>query len=146
MISIGISSCITSKKEVDLILYNAKVYTVDSSFSIQECVVIDSGYILETGQQDVLLKKYNTKKSIDLKGKFVYPGFIDAHCHFFGYAIDQLEADVADTKSFDEVIETLQNFSKNNKNKWIVGRGWDQNDWEVKEFPNKRKLDSVFKD
>ncbi|HQI46345.1 MAG TPA: amidohydrolase family protein, partial [Bacteroidales bacterium] len=146
MISIGISSCITSKKEVDLILYNAKVYTVDSAFSIQECVVIDSGYILETGQQDVLLKKYNTKKSIDLKGKYVYPGFIDAHCHFFGYAIDQLEADVADTKSFDEVIETLQNFSKNNKNKWIVGRGWDQNDWEVKEFPNKRKLDSVFKD
>jgi len=146
MISIGISSCITSKKEVDLILYNAKVYTVDSAFSIQECVVIDSGYILETGQQDVLLKKYNAKESIDLKGKYVYPGFIDAHCHFFGYAIDQLEADVADTKSFDEVIETLQNFSKNNKNKWIVGRGWDQNDWEVKEFPNKRKLDSVFKD
>ncbi len=146
MISIGISSCITSKKEVDLILYNAKVYTVDSAFSIQECVVIDSGYILETGQQDVLLKKYNTKKSIDLKGKYVYPGFIDAHCHFYGYAIDQLEADVADTKSFDEVIAILQKFRKENKSKWIVGRGWDQNDWEVKEFPTKSKLDSIFKD
>jgi len=146
MISLIISACGTSKSKVDLILYNAKVYTVDKVFSIADCIVIDSGKIVETGSKEKLLTKYDAKESIDLKGKYVYPGFIDAHCHFYGYAINQLQADLNGTTSFDEVLKVLKKFQSANKSKWLVGRGWDQNDWDVKEFPDNKKLDSLFPD
>ena len=54
------------------------------------------------------------------------------------------KVDLVDTKSFDEVIQRVVAFSKTNKSEWIIGRGWDQNDWTNKEFPDKIKLDSLF--
>lgn len=141
-----ITSCSATKRKVDLILCNAKIYTVDKDFSIADCVVIDSGKILESGTKEKIFAKYDSKETIDLNGKFVYPGFIDAHCHFYNYAVDQLQADFTGTKSFDEILEILRRFQQVNKSNWITGRGWDQNDWDIKEFPDNKKLDSLFPD
>ena len=145
MIIILYSACTSNKQQVDLILFNTKAYTVDKDFSAKDCIVIDSGRIVATGTKEELFSKFKAKECIDLKGKFVYPGFIDAHCHFYGYAIDRLQADFTGTKSFNDVLTILEEFNIKRQSKWLTGRGWDQNDWTVKEFPDNKKLDSVFK-
>lgn len=136
-------SC-THKQEVDLIVHNAIVYTVDSSFSNAESFAIKDGKFIAVGTDDEILSTYNAEEIIDANGKAVYPGFIDSHCHFYGYGKGLQELDLTGTKSFQEVIERVKEYSKTNKNEWIIGRGWDQNDWEIKEFPNRYELDNLF--
>ncbi|MBI4929454.1 MAG: amidohydrolase [Bacteroidetes bacterium] len=137
-------SCSSPQKEkVDLIVHNAIIYTVDSSFSTSECFAVKDGKIIAVGTNDSILAKYDGEK-IDAQGKAVFPGLIDAHCHFYSYGKGLNQADLVGTKSFDEVIQRVIDFSKTKKREWILGRGWDQNDWEVKEFPTKDKLDSLF--
>lgn len=142
-ITILVSSC-NSKRKVDLILYNGVVYTVDESFTVAEAVAVRGGVIKAVGTTADILNDFDAAIKTDLQGKSLYPGFIDGHCHFYGYGIDMLKCNLVGTGSFDEVIRKVTEFSSANKFEWILGRGWDQNDWEVKEFPNKDKLDSLF--
>jgi len=153
-------SCSTPKTEVDLIMHHAKIYTVDSLFSVKEAMAIKDGKIIEVGNNELITSNYNSKQIIDLEGKSVYPGFIDAHCHFYGYGKGLSEADLVGTTSFNDVLEKTLTYYKtryldglpNDKaqivkdNYWLIGRGWDQNDWNTKEFPTKEKLDSLFPD
>ena len=76
-----------------------------------------------------------------MEGSTVLPGLIDAHCHFYGLGLNQSVIDLTGTKSFDEIVEKI---SESDKKPIIRGRGWDQNDWELKKFPNKSKLDLLF--
>ena len=138
-----IYSC-SSKQQVDLIIHNALVYTVDSTFSNAQSFAVKDGKFVAIGSNDEILNKYEAKEKIDAQGKAVYPGFIDSHCHFYGYGKGLQEVDLVGTKSFDEVIQRVVEYSKTNQNDWIIGRGWDQNDWTIKEFPNRYKLDSLF--
>src|SRR3954470_3331435 len=78
------SSC-SQKQQVDLIVHNAIVYTVDSSFSNAESFAVKDGKFIAVGTNDEILNKYEAKESIDAQGKSVYPGLIDSHCHFYGY-------------------------------------------------------------
>jgi predicted amidohydrolase YtcJ len=131
------------KPTADLIIYNATIYTVDSNFSTAHSMAIKDGKVLETANEN-LAEKYNAKEIIDAKGKAVYPGLIDAHCHFYGYSTDLVKCDLYGTKSFAEVIEKVKTYATTNKFSWILGRGWDQNDWDIKEFPSKEIIDSLF--
>jgi len=136
--------CSSPKKEkVDLIVHNAIVYTVDSSFSTAESFAVKDGKIIAVGKNDSILAKYEGEK-LDAQGKAVFPGLIDAHCHFYEYGLGLKTVDLVGTRSFDEVIQRVVEFSKKNHPDWIQGRGWDQNDWYVKEFPDRKKLDSLF--
>ena len=136
-------SC-SSKQHVDLIVHNAIVYTVDSTFSNAQSFAVKDGKFVAIGTNDDILNKYEAKETIDAEGKAVYPGLIDSHCHFYGYGEGLQELDLVGTKSFAEVIEKVVEYSKTNKNEWIIGRGWDQNDWDVKEYPTRFVLDSLF--
>lgn len=136
-------SC-SQKKYASLILYNAHIYTVDSSFSSAEAMAIKDGKIIATGTNDFIKEKYQADSSIDAKGQFVFPGFIDAHCHFTGFATDSWKCDLVGTSSFEEVVEKMIQYSKTAPMQWLYGRGWDQNDWASKNFPDKRILDSIF--
>jgi hypothetical protein len=139
-----IFGCTSPKKEkVDLIVHNAIVYTVDSSFTTAESFAIKDGKIIAVGKNDSILAKYEGEK-LDAQGKAVFPGLIDAHCHFYSYGLGLKKIDLVGTKSFDEVIQRVIEFSKTNHPDWIQGRGWDQNNWAVKEFPDRKKLDSLF--
>lgn len=133
-----------SKKQADAVFYNGRVYTVDSNFTIAEAFAVSEGKITGTGTSKGILEEFDAKEKTDLQGKVVFPGFIDAHCHFFGYASDLVKANLYGTKSFDEVLQRLVDFSKTNQFTWLLGRGWDQNAWAVKEFPDKEKLDGLF--
>jgi len=133
----------TQKGKADLIVHNAVVYTVDSSFTTAESFAVKDGKIIAIGKSDSILARYEGEK-LDALGKTIFPGLIDAHCHFYGYGLGLQKVDLVGTKSFDEVIERVVNFSRANNSEWIIGRGWDQNDWSAKEFPDKTKLDSLF--
>jgi len=98
--------CKNNEPQADAIFYNGVVYTVDSSFTVATAFAIKDGKIIATGSDDEI-SKYESENRTDLKGKAVFPGFHDGHCHFFGY---------------------------------------DQNDWDVKEYPNNTISDSLFPD
>ncbi len=137
----------TNNKLVDLIVYNAKVYTVDSTFSVVEAFAVNNGVFVALGNSQELLSKYEAKKKVDAKGKFIYPGFYDAHGHFFmlAEALDQL--DLLGSTSFEEVLERIKVYkAQNPSKKWIIGNGWDQNLWPDKKFPVKDSLDKYFPD
>jgi predicted amidohydrolase YtcJ len=137
------------KRNVDLLIVNGKVYTVDKSFSIAEAVAIDNGKIVAVGKTSALKNGYSATKEIDARGKFIYPGFIDAHAHFLNYGLSLQRANVTGTSSWNEVVSTTVDFARSKNiqpGEWILGRGWDQNDWAVKEFPDFRALDSAFPD
>lgn len=136
-----------SKKEVDLIVHNGEVYTVDAAFSKAKAFAIKDGKFLEIGTNEQILEKYTAKEILDAKGKAVYPGLIDAHCHFFRYGEGLQAVDLVGTTSFEEVLERIQTFRTNNPNQsWIRGHGWDQNDWAKQEYPTKAALDSLYPD
>jgi predicted amidohydrolase YtcJ len=140
-----LSSC-NSNQKVDLLVYNAHVYTVDSSFSKAEAFAVNDGKIVEVGTTKELQNKYEGKEELNADGKYIFPGLIDAHAHFLGYGLGLQDADLVGTTSWDNILEKLKTFAAENKEGWIVGRGWDQNDWAVKEFPDNEKLNELFPD
>jgi predicted amidohydrolase YtcJ len=144
---ITIMSACSQKQTVDLIVSNATVYTINDAFSKVESFAVKDGKILETGSSQIILGKYAATEIIDADGKFVYPGFNDAHCHFNGYGINLMQyADLRGTKSPEEIYTILKEHHKKFGGEWVLGRGWDQNDWENKTFPDKSKLDELFPD
>lgn len=145
-------SC-SQKAKVDLLVYNATIYTVDASFSVAQGMAVKDGKIIELGKTPDLQKKYEAKEMLDAKGKFVYPGFIDAHAHFMSYGTSLQRVDLVGTASWDDVVEKTKRFAAENlptgqagPNGWLLGRGWDQNDWPLKEFPTNEKLNELFPD
>jgi hypothetical protein len=145
LIIISFSSC-KFRQQVSLIVHHATIYTVDDNFSTQQAMAINDGKIVAIGTNDAILKEYDAAEIIDAKEKAIYPGFIDAHCHFTGYATDMWKLDVTATTSFDAIIDALKLYATTAKTQWLYGRGWDQNDWAVKEFPTKEIIDSLFPD
>ena len=144
LVLITIFSCQKDKQEADLIVTNANIYTVDTSFSKAEAFAVKDGKIIGVGSQKDIEDKFKSVDAINAEGKTIVPGLIDAHCHFLGLGFNQQAADLVGTKSFDEVVKRVLDFQNKRNNKFILGRGWDQNDWEEKEFPNKKLLDKLF--
>ncbi|GIV26725.1 MAG: hypothetical protein KatS3mg027_0539 [Bacteroidia bacterium] len=135
------------KKKVDFIIQDANIYTLNSKNEIVQCMAVLNNSIIALGSNEVVLKEFMSDSIISLKGKFVYPAFIDAHAHFFGLASFLGECNLYSCKSIGEVIQKLKIFRKNHPDKkWLIGRGWDQNLFDNKQFPTKEALDSVFPD
>lgn len=133
-------------EKADILIHNAKIYSVDANFTIHEAMAIKNGKIIDIGPNNELKNRYESKRIIDAQLKPIYPGFIDAHCHFLWYGNTFNEVDLVGTKSWEEIIERIKAFESKNDNDWIIGRGWDQNDWENKEFPTNEKLNKLFPD
>ncbi|HLG03761.1 MAG TPA: amidohydrolase, partial [Bacteroidia bacterium] len=141
-----LNSCGDGKMHADLIVKNAKVYTVDGGFAVLESFAIRDGKFVAVGTDSSISYLYEADSVYDAGGKIILPGFIDAHCHFLGYGLGLQQCNLVGTRSFDEVINRVKEFAKTAKSGWIVGRGWDQNDWTDKTFPDRRRLDSMFPD
>lgn len=132
------------KKTADMIIINARVYTVDNHFTIAEAFAVLDGKFDAVGTKKEILKKYNSEKIIDLGGKPVYPGFIDAHSHFYGYGVFAQRIDLTGTTSFEEMIELVKEWADRNPEGWIIGRGWDQNKWKNQEYPDNKLINAIF--
>ncbi len=134
-----------NNSSVDTLFINGTVYTVDSVFSKAEAVAIRNGKIVAVGTTAELQKKYKPTSTIDLQGKFMYPGLIDAHAHFYRYGLGLITANLVGTASWEEILTKLNVYAKDiPAGQWIIGRGWDQNDWPVKEFPTNELLNRQF--
>jgi predicted amidohydrolase YtcJ len=144
LLFIFIAACKHKNYNADLLVKNALVYTVDNNFSTATAFVVSGGKIVAVGDTATLDKEYNAREVIDAGGRPVYPGFIDAHTHFYDYGLSLQGVDLKAIKSWDEIIDTVTVFARKNTDGWIIGRGWDQNLWKNKQFPNKAKLDSLF--
>lgn len=146
VVAVAIILAACNNKRADLVIYNAQIYTVNNTFEIVEAIAVKDGKILALGKSADIRRDYPAKEELDAEGKAIYPGFIDAHAHFFGYAESLNNADLTETKSWEEVLAKLQDFAKTQSEDWLTGRGWDQNDWADKQFPTKEKLDELFPD
>lgn len=142
-----IISCAKQEKmQADLLVFNGTVYTVNKDFSTAEAFAVKDGKFLDVGTMEELKEKYVFSETWDANGKAILPGLIDAHCHFYNLGLEQNRVSLQGTKSFDEVIQKVVNFQKERNTGYIIGRGWDQNDWDVQEFPTKDTLDLLFPD
>ena len=128
------------------LIHNAKIYTMDIGFSTADAILFDSsGRIHNVGGEQAMLEAFPDAMHIDLRGKTIIPGLIDSHAHLYGLALSLSQAQLRDTVSKEEVIQRLRHQAAHlSEGDWLLGRGWDQNDWPVKEFPSRADLDSAF--
>lgn len=134
------------KQKVDLLVFNGQVFSFHDQPAVFAAFVVENGRILDTGSKEALLQKYQPYALLNLKGKVVYPGLHDGHAHFAALGKGLNEVDLRGANSWQEVIERIRKYEKENpKKEWILGRGWNQNLWESKDFPDRKLLDELFK-
>ena len=131
----------TDPANVDLILTNGKVLTVDSEFSIRNTVVVDDGIIIETGDAE-LTRKYKSQKIVDLEGKVIMPGFNDSHTHIRGRPQRYIE--LGKVTSIVEIQELISNkIAEIGEGEWITGYGWSEDELDEGRRPLRRDLDAA---
>ncbi|MBT4482699.1 MAG: amidohydrolase [Candidatus Latescibacteria bacterium] len=131
---------------VELVLRGGKIATVDDKFSFAEAVAISKGKIISVSSNKKIEKYIGSDTQvIDLEGKLVVPGLIDAHAHLTGYARSLLVLDLRGLTSYRQVIDMVAEKAKTlEPGEWILGRSWDQNDWEdVDDLPFHDALSEV---
>lgn len=146
--SLLIASCTSDPPIVgahpDLILYGGVIYTQEGG-EVVEAVALQDGRVLAVGTDRRIraLATGNTQE-IDLDGKAAYPGFADAHAHLGGIGSAAQRLDLVGTESFEAVLELVKaRDAELPKGEWLTGRGWDQNDWPVQEFPHHAALSAA---
>ncbi|HXB94216.1 MAG TPA: amidohydrolase [Puia sp.] len=133
------------KQQADLIVFHAKIYTVDSAFGTAQAMAVKDGRILATGSDTDIRAKYDAPVATDMDGKFIYPGFIDAHSHFVGYSESLFMASLFGSASREEMVQRVKEFADAHPGlAWIRGRGWDQNKFPGKAFPDNTLLNQLF--
>ena len=135
-----------AQSAADLVLVNGKIYTVDNTRPFTSALAVRGGRILFVGSDVEARALANASTGvIDLHGATVLPGFIDAHGHLLGLGNMLRRVNVAGSTSYEEVIDRVKAWSKNVKpGEWILGRGWDQNRWQSKDFPTNEALSRAF--
>ena len=142
-----LSSCAYKNKEADLVVRNARIISMDADGHEYQAMAIKDGRILEMGAEQQILNRYRAKETYDAGTQVIYPGFIDGHCHFLGYGLDKQKVNLVGAKSWSEVVARVRAYAgKHPGNGWILGRGWDQNLWDVKLTPLNDSLNALFPD
>jgi predicted amidohydrolase YtcJ len=139
-------SCSSEKQQADLIITNAAIYTVNDEAPKAQAFAIKDGLFIGIGTSKEIKKQYRSDKVINLEGKTVLPGLIDGHCHFNNLGLFMQTVELTGAASFEEILKRVSSFQKERKVNFIRGRGWDQNDWKIKEYPTKDELDRLFPD
>lgn len=133
----------------DFVFVNARVYTVDNQFTVAQAFAVEDGMFAAVGsEEDVRNLIGNSTRVIDLGGRTVLPGLIDAHGHMAGLGQLQLGViDLAGTTTYDEVIErVVERANESEPGAWIIGRGWDHESWPIKELPSQEQLSAAVPD
>lgn len=134
------------REEVDLIIKNAKIYTVNNNFSVVQSAAIRGGKFVAIGSDANIGARYTSDSILNLKGKFVYPGFIDSHAHFMQYAVELAQIDLGEAESMNAVLNKLSDFKKNNPDRWIVARNLTYSPPDDCIIPDNSILDRIFGD
>ncbi|MBA3919548.1 MAG: amidohydrolase [Gemmatimonas sp.] len=132
----------------DLIVTNGRIYTADDTRPLVEAFAVRGGRIVFTGsQREAAMLRGPSTQVVDVEGRTVIPGMVDAHAHFNNLAKKLRSVDLVGTKSYDEVIARVVERAKSTpKGSWIIGRGWDQNAWGNTNFPTHEALSAATPD
>lgn len=153
LLYISIISC-QKNIQVDMIIHNAQVNTVDGQNTTYEALAIKDGKIVELGNNDYILSMASDSTEIlDAKGNFVMPGFIEGHGHFFSLGESLVDLNFLHDKSWEAIVAKVSAKAKTlEKGEWIVGRGWHQEKWDslpsgaVEGYPFHADLSSLTPD
>ncbi len=129
-------------QQADLVVTNAQIYTSDVNRPVVEALVVRAGRIAFVGSNRGALALAGPRtERLDLAGKTVITGMVDAHAHLLGLGQALRTVDLVGTRSYDEVIARVVERAKTARpGEWIRGRGWDQNDWADTRFPTHAAL------
>lgn len=117
------------KQEIDLIVFNAQVITLDDADPEAQAFAVHHGKIIFTGTNAQVFDRFESQNNLDAQAKTIMPGIIDAHAHFYQLGLGLQEVDLRGTTSKEEVIKRISDFVPYQNAEFIVARGWDQNDW-----------------
>lgn len=133
-------------QSADLIVTNARIYTVDQNRPVVEAIAVREGKILAAGPARLIASlKGPSTRILDLNGRTVIPGMIDAHAHLTGLGEALRTVDLVGTGSYEEIVARVVARSKEAPaGGWILGRGWDQNDWADTRFPTHDALSKAL--
>ncbi|MEO7995806.1 MAG: amidohydrolase [Gemmatimonadaceae bacterium] len=136
------------QQPAELIVTNARVYTADNAHPLAEAFGVRGGRVIFVGSaREAQALKGAATKVVDANGRTVIPGMVDAHAHLGGIAQALRNVDLTGTRTYDQVIARVVERAKAApKGSWIVGRGWDQNDWGDTRFPTHEKLSAALPD
>ena len=134
---------ITSDTPADLILHNARIYTLSEPHPVAEALAVGRGRFVAVGTRaEVLRWKGRSTEMIDAGGATVVPGLQDAHGHVLSLGNSLGEMDLRDMPTFEAIVERVRaRAATMAPGEWVLGRGWDQNRWPVKEWPTAGPLD-----
>lgn len=124
---------------------NAVIYTVNPNSPRAESMVTSDGVIVAVGSEKSLENFAASDRTVvDLKGQTVVPGLIDAHVHLMNLGEAMLTLDVTGTESYEQIVRMAhERAAAAPEGEWILGRGWDQNDWREKDFPHHEALSAA---
>jgi hypothetical protein len=130
------------------VLDAARIHTMDPARPQAEALAYDAGgRILAVGSRAELAARYPGARHVDAGAATVVPGLIDAHGHVEGLGLTRMRVDLVGTKSRADVLQRLRDFARTlAPGQWLLGRGWDQNDWPERAFPTAADLDAAFPD
>ncbi len=132
------------------VYYNAIGYTIESdSLRSFSTLVVDEGIVFAVGGDDLASEYLDMPSitSVDLEGKTLLPGIIDAHGHVMGLGFQELQINLAGITSLQGTLQVLKEYAEANPElEWIIGRGWNQTLWEENRFPTAADLDQVIPD
>ena len=133
------------RQPADLIVTNARIYTVDETHPLAEAMAVRGGKVQFVGSTGAAMAlKGSSTRVLDLNGRTVIPGMVDAHGHVDNLGLALRTVDLTGTNSYDEVIARVAARAKTTPaGQWIIGRGWDQNDWGDTRFPTHEKLSAA---
>ena len=142
LLLLTLTSCV---EKADLIVYNAEVFTANTLNPSASAFAVKDGKFIYVGD-DSVKSEFSSSNIVNAEGLPVYPGFIDSHAHFYNLGFSNAQLDLKETKSLEEIVERVIEFDKKNNKRFIIGRGWDQNDWDVKSLPVNNLLNKAFPD
>jgi predicted amidohydrolase YtcJ len=142
-LALASSGCLTpDSQSADLIAFNGRIYTVDDSIGNATAMAIAGGRVLYVGDSaGAMALRADDTELLDLRGNTVIPGMVDAHAHLAGLGAALRNVDLVGTESYEQVIERVAARAREvPEGTWILGRGWDQNDWPDTRFPTHEAL------
>ncbi len=144
-----LSAC--SQPAADLALLNGTIITVDANDRIAQAVAITGNTIVAVGTNEEISTLVGpATQEIDLQGKTVTPGLLDAHAHFAGGALDRsfvLDLSYPQVTSVAEVVSTIEaEVARRQPGDWITGAGWDEGKFEELRYIYASDLDRVAPD
>jgi predicted amidohydrolase YtcJ len=143
---LGSISQIRAAEDVDLLLFNGNIYTVNEKTPHAEAVAVRKDRIVFVGSNGEA-KRFHAARTVDLGGKTMLPGLTDSHCHIFGIGERELTLNLEGTNTLDDFLAKVKaRVAQTPRDKWITGRGWIETFWKPPQFPTRQDLDKIAPD